>query len=139
MTLRYMLDTNTALQVMKGEPAKLRERLVKTPLEQVGISAVTEGELRFGIERARETRDSMHRDVNHVVEEFLARVERVPWDSEAARSYGKLREVCERALIPLGNFDMMIAAHAQSRGLVLVTPDRMLPHVPGLKVEDWRG
>jgi tRNA(fMet)-specific endonuclease VapC len=137
MTLRYLLDTHTALQVIKGESAKLRERLLKTPMEQVGISAVTEGELRFGIERMREARDVNQRDVHHLVGEFLERVERVPWDTQAARSYGALRALCERAIIPVGNCDLMIAAHAQSRGVVLVTPDRMLHHVHGLKVEDW--
>jgi tRNA(fMet)-specific endonuclease VapC len=132
MAVRYLLDTNTASHIIKGNPARVRERLLKVPMADVGISVVTEAELRFGVARKPQaTRLAM------VVEEFLVRVEVLPWDSEAARSYATLRAELEEVGEPMGNLDLMIAAHALALGVVLVSNDRVFRRVRGLKVEDW--
>ena len=71
------------------------------------------------------------------VEEFLLRVEILPWDSDAAKQHALLRAALEREGKPMGNLDMMIAAQALAAEAVLVTHDRVFGRVRGLKAEDW--
>jgi tRNA(fMet)-specific endonuclease VapC len=132
MPARYMLDTNMASYIIKGNIPRVRDRLLKVPMAQVSISAVTEGELRFGVAR----RAAALR-LKTAVEEFLLRVDVLPWDAAAARRYGPVRAGLERVGEPMGNFDMMIAAHALAVQAVLVTSDRAFRRVKGLKIEDW--
>src|SRR5271170_6742363 len=105
MALRYLLDTNTASYVIKGNFPAVRERLLKVPMAQVFISVVTEAELRFGVARKPEALR-----LKTAVEEFLLRVEVLPWDSESARHYAQMRADLERVGQAVGNLDMMIAA-----------------------------
>src|SRR5437899_11782981 len=132
MAVRYLLDTNTASYVIKGSFPRVRERLLKVPMAEVGISVVTEAELLFGMARLPEATR-----LKTVVEEFLLRVEVLPWNSEAARHYARLRATLEKEGEPMGNLDMMIAAQALASDGVLVTHDRVFRRVKGLKVEDW--
>ena len=132
MAIRYLLDTNTCSYVIKGNVPRVRERLLRVPMSEVGISVVTEAELRFGVARlAGATK------LETAVEEFLVRVEILPWDSECARHYARLRSALEGHGEPMGNLDMMIAAQALAAEAVLVTSDRVFKRVKGLKVEDW--
>jgi tRNA(fMet)-specific endonuclease VapC len=132
MPVRYLLDTNTASYVIKGNFPRVREHLMKTPMAEVGISAITEAELRFGVAR----KPAAVR-LKLAVEEFLLRVETLPWDSEAAQQYGQIRATLERVGQPMGNLDMMIAAHALAAQVVLVTHDHVFRRVKQLKIEDW--
>ena len=132
MSYRYLLDTNTASYIIKGNRPAVDRHLGKVPMEQVTISAVTEGELRFGAARLPRA-IGLHR----LVEEFLLRAAVLPWDSNAAREYGQLRATLEAGGRPMGNLDMMIAAHALALGLVLVTSDQAFRRIRKLKVEDW--
>jgi len=72
-----------------------------------------------------------------VVEEFLLRVEVLPWSSVAAQHYARIRAALEKEGEPMGNLDLMIAAQALAVEAVLVTHDRVFRRVKGLKVEDW--
>ena len=130
---RYLLDTNTASYVIKGNFPRVRERLLKVPMAEVGVSVVTEAELRFGVFRRPEATN-----LKVAVEEFLLRVEVLAWDSDAARHYAHLRAALEERGEPMGNLDMMIAAQALAAGVVLVTSDSVFRRVKGLKVQDWR-
>jgi tRNA(fMet)-specific endonuclease VapC len=132
MAVRYLLDTNTASYVIKGNFPRVRARLLKVPMAEVGISVVTEAELRFGVARRPEATT-----LKKVVEEFLLRVEILAWNSEAARQYARIRASLEREGEPMGNLDLMIAAHAVAAGAVLVTTDRVFGRVKGLRLEDW--
>jgi tRNA(fMet)-specific endonuclease VapC len=132
VAVRYLLDTNTASYVIKGNFPRVRERLLKVPMAEVGISVVTEAELRFGVARRPEATT-----LKTVVEEFLLRVEVLPWNSEAARHYARIRAVLEKEGEPIGNLDLMIAAQAVAAETVLVTHDQVFRRVKGLKVEDW--
>jgi tRNA(fMet)-specific endonuclease VapC len=132
MPVRYLLDTNTANYVIKGNFPRVRERLMKTPMAEVGISGITEAELRFGVAR----KPAAVR-LKTAVEEFLLRVETLRWDSEAAQQYGQIRAALERVGQPMGNLDMMIAAHALAAQVVLVTHDHVFRRVKQLKIEDW--
>lgn len=132
MPIRYLLDTNIASYVLKGNIPRVRERLAKVAMAQVGISVVTEAELRFGVVRRPEARV-----LKVAVEQFLLRVEILPWDSRAAQFYANLRTELERAGLPMGNLDMMIAAQALAANSVLVTNDRAFSRIKRLKIEDW--
>jgi tRNA(fMet)-specific endonuclease VapC len=132
MPVRYLLDTNTVSYIIKGNFPRVRERLLKVPISEVGISVVTEAELRFGVARLPQAEK-----LGIVVEEFLRRIEVLAWDSEAARHYARLRAVLEENGEPMGNLDLMIAAHSLAVGTTLVSNDRVFRRVRGLKVEDW--
>ncbi len=132
MAVRYLLDTNTASYVIKGKFPRVRERLLEVPMAEVGISVVTEAELRFGVARRPDAAT-----LQRVVEEFLLRVEVLPWNSEAAREYARIRAALEKDGQPMGNVDLMIAVQALAAGAVLVTHDHVFRGVKGLKVEDW--
>lgn len=127
-----MLDTSTASYIIKGNIPAVRRRLVRVPMEQIAISAVTEGELRYGVARRP---DATH--LQTIVEEFLLHVTILPWDSDAAQQYGQLRDTLERDGQPMGNLDTMIGAHAMAAGAVLVTHDQAFSRIKKLKVEDW--
>lgn len=131
--IRYLLDTNIASHVMRGDQPQVRERVVALPVHSVAISAVTQGELMFGLaKRGNPPALSM------LVHEFLIRVEVLPWTAEVADVYGVLRASCAARGISLGALDMMIAAHAVAADAVLATRDKAFSHVgSGLKIEDW--
>jgi len=132
MAVRYLLDTNTASYVIKGNFPRVRARLLKVPMAEVGISVVTEAELRFGVARRPEATT-----LKGVVEEFLLRVESLPWNSEAAEHYSQIRAALDKGGEPMGNLDLMIAAQAVAAEVVLVTRDHVFRRVKGLRVEDW--
>jgi tRNA(fMet)-specific endonuclease VapC len=132
MAVRYLLDTNTVSYIIKGIFPHVRERLLKVPISEVGISVITEAELRFGVARLPQATK-----LAIVVEEFLLRVEVLPWDSPAARQYARLRAALEEHGEPMGNLDLMIAAEALDADATLVSNDRVFRRVKGLKVEDW--
>ena len=132
MPTHYLLDTNMASYVIKGSVPRVRERLLRVPMAQVSISVVTEAELRFGVARRPEAAR-----LKTAVEEFLLRVEVLPWDSEAAKHYAQVRAALERAGEPMGNMDMMILAHALATQAVLVTNDHVFRRVKQVTIEDW--
>jgi tRNA(fMet)-specific endonuclease VapC len=132
MAVRYLLDTNTASYAIKGNVPGVRERLLKLPMAEVGISVITEAELRFGVARLPATVR-----LRTLVEEFLLRVEVLPWNSVAAQHYAEIRTALERSGKPMGNMDMLIAAQALAAEAVLVTHDRVFRRVKGLRIEDW--
>ena len=132
MTSRYLLDTNIASYVIKGNVPAVRRRIVQVPMAQLAISAVTEGELRYGVARRPDAAR-----LRTIVDEFLLRMTILPWDSEAAQHYGQIRAALEREGQPMGNLDTMIGAHALALGAVLVTNDQAFTRIEALKVEDW--
>jgi tRNA(fMet)-specific endonuclease VapC len=129
---RYLLDTNIASCIIKGNSPAVDRHLVKVAMAQLAISAVTEGELRFGAARLpHATR------LHSLIEAFFLNVAVLPWDSEAAQEYGELRAVLEREGKPIGNLDMMIGAHALALGSVLVTNDHAFGRIKKLRIVDW--
>ena len=132
MAARYLLDTNVASCIIKGNSPAVDRRLVKVAMAQLAISAVTEGELRFGAARLPHAAR-----LHNMIEDFFLRVAVLPWDSDAARQYGQLRATLERDGQPMGNLDTMIAAHALALDAVLVTNDHAFARIKKLKVVDW--
>lgn len=124
-----MLDTNTVSHLIKAHPAIARH-MVAVPMASLCISAITEGELLFGLAKRPEAKR-----LHIVVQEFLRRVDVLPWDSAA--HYGTVRANLEGQGSILAPLDLLIATHALSVGVVLVTNDRAFGQVTDLHLEDW--
>ncbi len=130
--LAYMLDTNICIYVMKNRPPALRERF-NAVAEQLCISSITLGELRYGAEKSARPLEN-----NAALEQFAARLDVLPFGDKAATHYGQVRAELERAGTPCGPHDMQIGAHARSEGLIIVTNNvREFSRMPGLRVENW--
>ncbi|EHM52331.1 type II toxin-antitoxin system VapC family toxin [Cardiobacterium valvarum] len=131
----YMLDTNTVSYLIKGQPPTVRQHLTALPAEtRLAVSAVTQGELLYGVARKGNPPALLR-----VVQEFLMRVEILPWDMQVAPTYSGLRAHCTANGITLSALDMMIAAHAVAAKAVLVTHDHIFARIPDglLQTEDW--
>jgi tRNA(fMet)-specific endonuclease VapC len=131
--MRFMLDTDSCIALIKRKPAKALRRILALAPGEAGISAVTLAELWFGVAKsAQKERNSQ------ALDEFLLPLEIADFDAEAAASYGKVRAALEAAGTPIGPLDTQIGAHALSLDAVLVTHNtREFRRIPGLAVEDW--
>lgn len=130
--LKYMLDTNICIYVIKNYPAKLRETF-NSVAEQLSISTITLAELNHGAEKSERRLKNLE-----AVEQFAARLEVLPFSAKAATHYGQIRASLERSGKPIGPHDLLIGAHARAEGLILVTNNtREFRRVPALEVENW--
>jgi len=130
---RFMLDTNMASYIIKGANDAVQKRLENVPMTSVCISSVTQAELLLGVAKKPDAKQ-----LPVAVNEFLLRVEILPWDSLAAEAYADLRAVFEKEGKSLGAMDMLIAAHSASLGAILVTNDKAFYNVQQhLSLEDW--
>jgi len=131
--MRYLLDTNICIYLIKKKPLQVLEKLRTLAIVDVGISAVTLAELEFGV--AKSSRPQQN---NEALQTFVVPLEILPFDDRAACSYGEIRAYLEKKGQPIGSLDMLIAAHASSLSLTLVTNNlREFKKVPGLNVESW--
>ena len=128
---RYMLDTNTVSHLIRSHPC-VSLWITKVPIASLCISAITGGELQFGVAKVPDAKR-----LRHAVEEFLRRVDKLPWDSTVMELYGKVRAQMARQGNALGPLDMLIAAHALATDSILVSNDAAFGRVAGLTVEDW--
>ncbi len=129
--IRFMLDTNAAGGLVKGQP-KVVARFKAVAPDSVCLSAVTEGEILFGVARRPEARR-----LGAAVNALLAAIDVLPWTSATARRYASLRAGLEREGRSLSALDLMIAAHAVEHDVILVTNDLTFGAVRGLSLEDW--
>ena len=132
MEIRYLLDTNIASCIIKGNSPAVDRHLTRVAMAELAISAVTEGELRFGAARLPHAAR-----LHSLIEDFFLRVAILPWDSEAAQQYGRLRATLEREGQPIGNLDAMIAAHALALDAVLVSNDHAFGRIKKLRIANW--
>jgi len=129
----FMLDTNTVSYIIRGQFPSVRERLQTLPLTSVCISAITEAELLRDLAK-HPTAKHLHSLVN----EFLLRVESLPWNTAAAIAYAKLRTEIEKSGKTFGTMDMLIAAHSSALGSVLVTNDKAFGQIKDyVQTMDW--
>lgn len=131
--MKYMLDTNICVQVIRHKSPDLLRRLTQHSIAEVGISSITVAELQFGVHRSSQPARNQH-----ALEQFLIPLAILDFDYESARAYGLVRAQLEARGTPIGSLDTLIAAQALSQDLVLVTNNtREFARVPGLVVEDW--
>ena len=130
--LKYMLDTNICIFTIKNRPQQVRDAFNRSH-DQLCISSVSLMELIYGAEKSASPEKNLS-----VVEGFVARLEVLPYDGLAASHTGQLRAELARSGTPISPYDQLIAGHARSRGLIIVTNNRReFDRVPGLRVEDW--
>ena len=132
--LRYLLDTNLCIRVLRDRPAHIRDRF-NAEADGLCISAIVLTELLNGA--AKSARPDHNRQE---VERFTARFEVLPFDEAAAAHAGDIRANLERRGQMIGGYDVLIAGHARSRGLIVVTGNiGEFSRVEGLRCEDWLG
>jgi tRNA(fMet)-specific endonuclease VapC len=131
MPTLYLLDTNTVSHIIKRHPQAI-QHLLAVPMRSVFISAITAGELAFGLAKRPEAAA-----LKATVTEFLRRVEVLPWDDAVAQTYGTLRAQLQGDGTPLGSLDMQIAAHALHAKAILVSSDKAFQKIAALSIQDW--
>jgi len=130
--IKYMLDTNILIYTIRNRPTKVRQAFKKHSAF-LAMSTVTLGELIYSAEKSTQSARNLAD-----IEALAARLDVIPFDSEAAIHFGQVRAELANSGKVIGPYDLMIAGHARSRGLILVTNNlREFKRVPGLRVENW--
>jgi tRNA(fMet)-specific endonuclease VapC len=130
--LRYLLDTNIVIYVLKRRPIELLSKF-NANASRMAISSITLAELMHGAEKSQRVNENLL-----AIEDFCSRLEVLPYGAKAAQHYGAIRASLERLGQPIGVNDLHIAGHARSDGLVLVTNNiSEFQRVPALELENW--
>lgn len=128
----FMLDTNICIYVINQKPAGVLQRFRQEAPGSIALSSISAAELAYGVSKSGSARNEEALDL------FLAPLDVLAFDEAAIWQYGKLRATLERRGGPIGPLDTLIAAHALSRGLTLVTNNtREFERVEGLRLENW--
>ncbi len=131
--IKYMLDTNMIAYAKNRRPAVVLERLMKHDPSEICISSITMAELEYGVHNSSKPEQN-----RTALMMFLSEITIIPFDTEASFEYGKIRYDLKTKGILIGGNDLLIAAHAKSRDLTLVTHNtREFSRVEGLSIEDW--
>lgn len=131
--MKYMLDTNICIYLIRNKPIQVLKKLQQIKASEVCISSITLAELEYGIKK------SQNQNQNKIaLAEFVAPIEIEPFEIEAAIKFGDIRAQLEKKGTVIGAYDMLIAAHALSLNLVLVTNNtKEFIRIPSLQVENW--
>lgn len=131
--MRYMLDTNICIYLIKHKPLQVFEKLQEHNPDEICISAVTYAELVHGVEKSKAVeRNRLALTI------LLSNIEILDFDMKAAEEYGRIRADLEKKGTPIGPLDMMIAGHAKSLGYTIVTNNvGEFKRVEGLQYENW--
>ena len=131
--MSYMLDTNICIYAIKSRPASVLRRLRANMERGLSISAITLGELRHGVEKS-----ACPAKNERALLQFLSILEVLPFGDDAASEYGRIRAFLQKRGTPIGPLDTLIAAHAKSEDMTLVTNNvREFMRVPDLNIENW--
>lgn len=131
--MTYMLDTNICIYAMKNKPEQVLQRLKKELNSGVCISSITLAELEYGMKHSSNPIKN-----EQALLRFLVPLSILPFGAAAASEYGEIRAYLQRSGAPIGPLDMLIAAHARSEDMILVTNNvREFERVPDLEVENW--
>jgi len=130
--LRYLLDTNIVIYVLKRRPIEVLAAF-NAHAARMAISSITLAELLHGAEKSSRVSENLE-----VIEDFCSRLDVLPYGIKAAHHYGAIRAALEKRGQSIGINDLHIAGHARSEGLVLVTNNLSeFARVPALEVENW--
>ena len=131
--MKYMLDTNICIYIIKRKPHTVIERFLRTDISQIGISSITLSELLYGVSKSSKPEQNQI-----ALMQFMAPLEILPYGDDAAQYYGNLRVHLEKQGTPIGSLDMLIAAHALSTACALITNNESeFSRVTNLKIENW--
>jgi len=133
--VNLLLDTNTCIYLIKHRPTGVLRKFEEYAVGDIGISSVTVAELYFGTQKSQRPAQN-----KQALEQFLLPLAVVDFDLAASVAYGRIRAVLEERGTPIGPLDTLIAAHALSLGLTLVTNNvREFERVPDLDLDNWVG
>ena len=131
--MKYMLDTNICIGLIRQKPQRLIERLTDCAPLEVGVSSITIAELAHGAQKSNQVEQNIF-----AMEQFLLPLEIANFDQRACMVYGTIRAFLERQGNVIGSMDLLIGAHALSLGLIMVTNNTgEFKRIPNLKIEDW--
>lgn len=130
--LKYLLDTNIVIYVLKRRPKEVLA-MFNANASRMAISSITLSELFYGAEKSLNTDKNLE-----AVEEFVSHLDVLPYDAKASQHYGQIKAALEKKGQIIGENDIHIAAHATGHGLILVTNNlRVFKRVPNLALENW--
>ncbi len=131
--MKYMLDTNICIYIIKKKPFKVIEALKKIEIGEIGLSVITLAELEYGVEK------SQQREKNKIaLTGFLTPFKILPFSLKAAANFGEIRAFLEKKGKSVGAYDLLIGAHALSENAALVTNNiKDFTNVPNLLLENW--
>lgn len=131
--MRSMLDTDSCIFIIRQKPHAIRERFEACAVGDIGISTITLAELEYGAEKSSQPKRN-----REALEQFIDALEIAHFDRHATLHCGQIRVQLEKKGQGIGGMDLLIAAHARSLGVTLVTNnEREFKRVPGLRVENW--
>ncbi len=131
--MKYMLDTNICIGLIRQKPQKVIRRLTRCEPGEVGVSSITIAELAYGANKSNQVENNLS-----ALDQFLLPIEVCDFDQRASAAYGVVRAYLEREGKVIGSMDMLIGAHALSLGVTLITNNvDEFQRIPKLKVEDW--
>ena len=131
--MKYLLDTNICIYIIKRKPEKVIKRFLELKPDDIGISCITISELKYGVEKSSKP------DENTIaLKQFLQPLSVLDYTNEDAETYGKIRADLEIKGMLIGAMDLLIASQAVSRNLILVTNnENEFKRVKGVKIENW--
>jgi tRNA(fMet)-specific endonuclease VapC len=131
--MRYLLDPNICIYVIRRHPPQVLARFQRCAIGDIGLLTVTLAELQYGVAKSVSPARNQQ-----ALDAFTLPLEVIPFEAAAAAAYGPIRAALERQGIPIGAMDLLIAAHALSLGITLVTNNsREFRRVEGLQMETW--
>jgi len=131
--MKYLLDTNTCIRFINGRAPNIRVKMRQVDNTDIAISTIVQAEMYAGSAKSQTPERS-----RQIQDEFFKRFTRIAFDEAAANAYGNIRAALEKQGTPIGGNDLLIAATAISRNLILVTHNtREFGRVSGLQLEDW--
>lgn len=131
--MKYMLDTNICIYMIKQKPRQVIEKLKSMNKSDLCISSITYSELLYGVEKSLNVAKNLL-----ALTMFLSNIEILPYDENASLDYGFIRANLEKKGKPIGPLDLLIAAHAKSLKMTLVTNNvKEFERVKGLDIENW--
>lgn len=133
--MKFLLDTNICIYLIKQKPPEILQRFNTNQVGDLGISSITVAELEFGVQKSQFTQKNQQ-----ALEQFLIPLNIVNFDRAAAIIYGDLRATLAKQGTPIGSLDTLIAAHALSLNVTLITNNvKEFDRIPNLKLDNWVG
>ena len=131
--MRYLLDTNVCIRYLNGQSESIRQQLLQRNPDEIALCSVVKAELFYGSMKSAKKDENLGK-----LRQFVNRFDSLPFDDQAAESYGQIRVQLEREGTPIGPNDLMIAAIGIAHDAVLITHNtREFGRLEDLKIEDW--
>ena len=131
--MKVLLDTNICIYIIKRKPLEVLQKFEAYEVGDIGISSITVAELKFGVQKSQSVEKNQQ-----ALMQFLLPLTIAKFDTAAANVYGEIRATLEKQGIPIGSLNILIAAHALSLDLTLITNNiKEFDRVPNLKLKNW--